>query len=865
MKENKVISSLFWKFMERICAQLVSFLITIILARMLMPQDYGIVSMILVFITIADVFVTSGFSSSLIQKKDADEKDFSTMFCLSLMSSIFIYVILYLCAPYIAEFYRMPQLSVILRVFALKLPITAFNSIQHAYISKKLIFKKFFFSTLIGTLISGIVGVVMAYKGFGVWALVAQYLTNSVIDTLVLFITIPWRPKLSFSLKSAKKMTKYGWKVTVAELISTIYTEMRSLVIGRIYSSEDLAYYKRGNHFPELILDNIDSSIGSVLFPAISNNNDSKKTVKNLTRKAIKVSTYLVFPMIVGMFITSDKLINLLLTEKWSMAIIFMQIQCVVQMTKPISTANNQAIKALGRSDVFLKLEIFKKIIGVCILFAVMRISVEAIAYSLILYSIIATAANMFPNKKLMDYSMKEQIKDVLPALSISIIMGFICYLINLLNFSNLIILILQVMVGVIFYIVISECFQLEAYKILIDYAKNIEIFRKIYCKLQNHFKLYETTTKMFAKIFESNIFKINKKKIIFNNFSGKGYGCNPKYIAEEIIRQNLDYDLVWIVNDINAEMPQQIRKVKAKSIKCLYELATAKVWIDNLRDYKGIHKKKGQFYIQTWHGGIALKRFEKDVEDTLDEYYLKQAKYDGTIIDLLLTNNEHQKKYFEKVFWYDGEILCNGTPRDDIIYRNDPKINEKVYNYFNIDKNKKIVMYAPTFRKEDNMDVYSFDYERCCEKLSQKFGGEFVMIIRLHPNIAEKSEQIKYNDKIKNGSKYPDMQELIATTDIVITDYSSVSFDAGLVNKPVFILAKDFENYIRNDRKLLYDINEIPFIINKTEKELHNCIENFEIEKHIKRLQKFYTKIGVVHNKNSAKDIVNIINEKCK
>ena len=859
MKENKVISSLFWKFMERISAQVASFLITIVLARMLVPEDYGIVSMILVFITIADVFVTSGFSSSLIQKKDADEKDFSTMFSLSLVSSILIYLILFFCAPYIADFYRMPQLSKILRIFALRLPITAFNSIQHAYISKKLIFKKFFFSTLIGTLISGIVGIIMAYKGFGVWALVVQYLTNSMIDTIVLFITVPWRPKINISFKSAKQMIKYGWKVTFAELISNIYTEMRSLVIGRIYTSEDLAYYKKGNQFPELILNNIDSSIGSVLFPAISNNNDNKEIVKNMTRKAIKLSTYLVFPMVVGMFVTAELLINLLLTEKWSMAIIFMQIQCVVQMTKPISTANNQAIKALGRSDVFLKLEIFKKTIGVCILLAVMKISVEAIAYSMIIYSVIATAANMVPNKKLMNYSAKEQIIDILPALIASIIMGIICYSINILNLSNLATLILQIIIGIVFYVGISKSFQFEAYKMLVEYAKNMEIFRKIYIKL------YDIIKKIVAKVLELNVFKINKKKIVFDNFLGKGYGCNPKYIAEEIIKQKLDYDLVWIVNDINTEVPYQIRKVKAESIKALYELATARIWIDNVRNYKGIHKKKGQFYIQTWHGGIALKRFEKDVEDTLDKEYLKQAKYDGTIIDLLLTNNEHQKKYFEKVFWYNGEILCKGTPRNDVIYRNEPKIKEKVYNYFDIDNKKKIVMYAPTFRKENGMGVYSFDYEKCCEKLSNKFGGEFVMIIRLHPNIAEKSELINYNDNIKNGSEYPDMQELIAATDVMITDYSSVSFDAGLVNKPVFILAKDFENYIKNDRKLLYDIKEIPFIINKTDIELYYCIENFEIKKYIEKLQCFYTKIGVVHNENSAKDIVDIINEKCQ
>ncbi len=859
MKENKVISGLFWKFMERICAQFVSFFITILLARILMPEDYGIVSMILVFITIADVFVTSGFSSSLIQKKDADEKDFSTMFYLSLISAILIYIILYLLAPYIAKFYEMPNLSLILRVLALKLPIASIHSIQHAYVSKKLIFKKFFFSTLIGTIISGIVGVIMAYKGFGVWALVAQYLTNSFIDTAVLFITVPWRPKLLFSLKNASKMIKYGSKVTAAELISNIYTELRALAIGKLYTSKDLAYYKRGNQFPELIINNIDSSMGSVLFPAISNNNTSKENVKNITRKAIKLSTYLIFPIMAGMFAVSRPLINVLLTEKWAMAIGFMQIQCIVQMTKPISTANNQAIKALGRSDIFLKMEMFKKSIGLVLLFATMKISVKAIAYSMIVYSLIATIINIYPNKKLMNYSIKEQAKDFLPALFISTIMGIICYLFNYLYIPNIVILLLQIIVGINIYVILSHVFQLEAYKTLVNYVREIQLFTKIYHKLHN------LMIKILGKVFSLNILKINNKKIVFSNFLGKGYGCNPKYIAEEIIRQQLDYDLVWIVKDIDEEMPSQIRKVKFGSVQSLYELSTAKIWIDNVRNYKGVHKKRKQFYIQTWHGGIALKRIEKDVENILTKQYVEEAKYDGTIIDLLITNNKDQEKYFKENFWYDGTILCCGTPRNDIIYRDEYKTKEKVYNYFGIDSNKKIVMYAPTFRKENNIDVYKFDYEKCCEVLRNKFGNEFVMLIRLHPNVSEKNGQIKYSDNVKNASKYPDIQEIITASEVIITDFSSVSFDAGLVNKPVFIIAKDFDNYIKNDRKLLYNIEEIPFIMNKTEEELFNCIERFENESYIRRLEEFYTRIGVVHNNNSAKCIVDIINDKCK
>lgn len=370
---------------------------------------------------------------------------------------------------------------------------------------------------------------------------------------------------------------------------------------------------------------------------------------------------------------------------------------------------------------------------------------------------------------------------------------------------------------------------------------------------------------KTWISILELQIFRVDNKKIVFDNFNGKGFGCNPKYIALELIKEKVDCKMIWLVSDMNTEMPKEIKKVKYESLKSYYELATAKIWIDNVRKYKGINKKKNQFYIQTWHGGISLKRFEKDVEETLSPIYVAEAKNDGKIMDLLITNNEDQKKYFEKVFWYDGEILCNGTPRNDIIYKNDKNINKKVYEYFDIDENKKIVMYAPTFRKDHNMGAYMFDYEECCKRLCEKFGNEFIMLIRLHPNIAEQSEQIKYMSIVKNASKYPDIQELIAATDVVITDYSSVSFDAGLVYKPVFIIAKDFEEYTKNDRKLLYDMNELPFDISKTEMELYQNIEKFNLEDYKEKLNLFYTKIGVVHNNNSAKDIVEIIKEKIK
>lgn len=472
--KNSVMSGLFWKFLERITAQGVSFIVTIVLARILMPEDYGIVSMVLVFITLANVFVTSGFSSALIQKKDADETDYSTMFYCSFIVSILMYMILYFLSPAIAKFYNNQDLILVLRIFALKLPITSVNSIQHAYVSRNMIFKKFFFSTIIGTIISGIIGIIMAIKGFGVWALIAQYLINSTVDTIVLFITVPWRPKLLFSKEKAKNLMIYGTKVTFAEFISVGYAELKSLIIGKIYTSEDLAYYKRGNQFPDLIINNIDVTIGSVLFPAIANYSDDKVKVKELTRRAIRISSYIIFPMLVGLCVVSKPLIQLLLTDKWLFAVPFMQISCITQMSMPISTANNQAIKALGKGGIFLKMEIIKKTFGLILLFLVMRISVMAIALSAIVYVVFAIVVNIFPNRKLLDYGYKEQFLDLLPFFALSVIMGIMAYSVLFLNLNSFVTLILQCLIGMVVYIGLSYKFKIKEFNFLLNYIKKL-------------------------------------------------------------------------------------------------------------------------------------------------------------------------------------------------------------------------------------------------------------------------------------------------------------------------------------------------------------------------------------------------------
>ena len=462
--KNKVVSGLFWSFGERFITQGASFALSIILARLLMPSEYGIVALILVFINLASVFVTNGIGESLIQKKNADETDFSTIFYCSFLISIFIYVILFLTAPFIAKFYGNSDLESVLRILALIIPVSSFSTIQQAYVSKKMIFKKFFFSNLGGTLVAGLIGIMMAYYGFGVWALVAQNLVNTIIVTIVLFFTVPWRPRLLFSIDSAKELLGFGWKLVAANFINIGYNELRSLVIGKIYTMTDLAYYNRGNQFPSLIITNINSTIAKVVFPAMAEVNDDISRLKSVTRRAMKITSYLIFPLMIGLMGVANSLILVLLTEKWLFVVPFLQICCIYWLFQPMQTANWQAIKSLGRSDLLMNLEILKKVIGVVMLLLTMHINVYAIAISNAAFAGISMIINMIPNKKLINYSMSEQLRDIAPPLLLSIIMGVIIHTISWIQLPVIATLALQIVCGGIIYIGASYMFQLDSF-----------------------------------------------------------------------------------------------------------------------------------------------------------------------------------------------------------------------------------------------------------------------------------------------------------------------------------------------------------------------------------------------------------------
>ena len=477
-KSNSVLTNLSWKFAERMTAQIVTMIVSVILARILDPNDYGTVAIVTVFISLANVFVSDGFGSALIQKKDADSLDFSSVLYFNICLSIFLYTVLFFVAPVISRFYGVGYeiLTPVLRVLGIRLIFCAINTVQQAYVSKKMIFRKFFWATLLGTVVSAIVGITMAYNGYGVWALVAQYLTNTTVDTIVLNISLKLRPRLEFSFGRIKSLLNFGVKILGTKLLTTGYQELRALIIGKLYSSSDLAFYDKGRQFPDIIVTNINSSISAVLFPKMSSQQDDKDQLKNTTRQAIRFGSFFMFPMMLGLAAIARPLVMVVFTEKWANCIPLIQMCCIVYLFQPIHTANLQAIKAVGRSDIILKLELIKKAIEIIVLIAVMHIGVNAIVAGMAGCSVFFVFLNAYPNKQLINYSIAEQIADMRVSAILSIIMFIIVWAVSLLPFSTFFVLIVQVIIGIITYLLLCKRFSNNEYSFL---------FRQIKTKIQ--------------------------------------------------------------------------------------------------------------------------------------------------------------------------------------------------------------------------------------------------------------------------------------------------------------------------------------------------------------------------------------------
>ena len=466
--------SFLYKLMESVGTQGISFVVGIVLARLLAPEDFGVLTLMMVFINIARVFVQSGLNTALIQRLQVDAVDIDSVFYLNLGVTCLCYAAVYFGAPLVSAYYDQPELTALLRVIGLVLFPGALNAVQLAVVARRMVFRKLMWGSVIANLISGAVGIGMAYRHYGVWALVAQQLSNQVAVCVILLITVDWRPGLHYSWQRAKGLFSFGWKLLLSSLIETVYNNLRSLVIGKRFDKETLGYYSRGKLFPELLMNNINGSIQSVMLPMFAGEQENPARLKAMMRRTIMVSSYLVFPMMAGLALVARPLVSLLLTDRWLPCVPFLWICCADFAFYPVHTSNLQAINAMGRSDVFLKLEIIKKSYGIAILAASLLLfdNVYVVAAGSVVSTLIATFVNAAPNKKLLGYRYLEQVRDLLPSLWMTLVMGVCVWAVGLLPLGNLPMLALQVAAGVLAYGGLSLWIKPEAYVGMADMVR---------------------------------------------------------------------------------------------------------------------------------------------------------------------------------------------------------------------------------------------------------------------------------------------------------------------------------------------------------------------------------------------------------
>ena len=478
-KKQSVITNFIWRLMERGGTYVMNFIVSVILARLLEPSLYGSIALVTAITAILQVFVDSGMANSLIQKKDTDDLDYSSVFYFNLVFCLVLYAGLFLAAPMIGRIYRDMSLVPVVRVLGLTIVVSGVKNVQQAYVAKTMQFRRFFFATLGGTVFSAVVGIAMAYLGYGVWALVFQQLLNVTVNTAILWLTVGWRPKPIFSWERLKTLISYGWKLLVSQLLDTAYLKLYQFIIGLRYSTEDLAYYNKGDQFPNLIMENTNASLDSVLLPVLSSEQDDPARVREMTCRAVRVSTYVLFPLMAGLAACAEPMIRWLLTDKWLPCVPYLRVFCLCYAIWPMHTANLNAIKAMGRSDIFLWQEIVKKVLETAILLVTMRYGVMAITLGLLASGFLSLAINAWPNRRLLVLPLLRQIRDVLPSLLLSLLMFAAILPMTRLGLADPLTLLLMVATGVAIYLAGSRLLKLDSFDYMLDAAKKLLRRRK--------------------------------------------------------------------------------------------------------------------------------------------------------------------------------------------------------------------------------------------------------------------------------------------------------------------------------------------------------------------------------------------------
>lgn len=452
MNSKNIIINFLWKFCGHGLSQIITLVVSLTLARLITPAAYGLMAIAQVIISILQVFVDSGLGVALVQKKEADALDFSSvLFCNIAMCSC-LYLLLFLSAPLISRIYRQPELIAVVRAVGVVVVIAGIRSTLQAYVERNLQFKKMFFATLIATLISGTVGMVMAFNDFGVWSIVTMNIVHAVVTTIVLWFSVKWRPKLQFSVERLKPLINYGSKILGSGLITSLYGNSRQLLVGSFYTTSDLAYYNKGNSFPNNLVPTIQASITSVLLPVIAKRQDNLEEVKLLTGKAVSVLSVLLWPMMMGLAACSETFVRLVLTEKWLPCVPYMQLFCLEAAIWPISSLYVNTIRAIGRSGLDLKIQTSLRIVGFTLLLIMVRFGPFYVAICALLCSLLEFTLLTCVNTKLIGFTLREQMKSLMPYVGMSVVMGVVVYLLGNLQMTDILLLIVQIAGGVVVY-----------------------------------------------------------------------------------------------------------------------------------------------------------------------------------------------------------------------------------------------------------------------------------------------------------------------------------------------------------------------------------------------------------------------------
>ena len=470
--KSQTVSGLFWQFCQKGVGQFISFGISVILARLLMPQEFGVVALAGMFTVLTGIFIDCGMGTALVQKKDADDLDYSTLFWAQTCFSVIVYIIVFSLAPWFSVLFHISELTAVIRVSALSMILGTFGGIQGVIVTRRMDFKVYFYRTLISSILSGSIGVYLAFCGWGVWALVTQNLSSIIISTITVFSQVKWFPRFVFSKQRFDNLFRVGVKFMASSLIGTAFGQLKGYIIGIKYMATDLAYYNRGDGIPNMFISNIDSTINGVLFPVFAKLQDDREAVKSAVRRSIKTSSFLLFPLLLGLAAVADNLVIILYTEKWAPCIPFMQIFCISGCFTILNTANMQVLRGIGEVNTLLKLELYKKPVMVAILGVTMFISPLAIAIGMCIYGIYTMVVNAFPNRKFINYHIKEQLLDVSKNAILAVAMFICVYLIGQWHTNPYLMLGIQIVTGALLYCGVSEIFHLESWQYVKENAK---------------------------------------------------------------------------------------------------------------------------------------------------------------------------------------------------------------------------------------------------------------------------------------------------------------------------------------------------------------------------------------------------------